>query len=491
MPLGNVTLRPPQSFPEHLELVDTISIDYHHQIEFKHPAYPPATNTLLKLPALDHPSGGLHYNTAKIACGIIAGNRWDGAFRKHVSHQDLHYEDDEIMPAGVYYFFVPGFTYDSIENSYPITPKFAEWSFPHDNLPSNWQLPGGIHPNYPARIASQASVAVVIRDNDECRVTGRQEQHETAHVIPVEEDEWFLANGMLNYVLDPLRVSRSGISDVNNQFLLRRDLHQSFDKEKKFALVPKKPCTGSSNMVTHLLSPSREYGLLYHNTLTRSLDAMPREYLPSECKDLTVPRAKRSGTGSPKKRKRPDEAGSHQNVSLAEEKDDMDGGLKKARTLPFRLPAEPMLPLVAPVEDRSCLDINHCLSPDIAELAIAQTVALQPQHPIQRVEQPSPTTPVPSVSREEYPEWHHLRQKVQQALQMERCRSDPKGEWSDEIKWALHVMRNEHSANDLQAWAQLDDARRILGILDDSRDWIEYEDRYGCQDEAYSLHNAK
>lgn len=111
MSLGSVTIRSPQRFPEHLDGSDTISISPLHQVEFKHPAYPAGFDTFLKLPAFDHPDGGLHYNTAKVACGIIAGNRWDGSFRTGTDEHDLHFEDDDIMPLGVYYFLLPGFRY--------------------------------------------------------------------------------------------------------------------------------------------------------------------------------------------------------------------------------------------------------------------------------------------------------------------------------------------------------------------------------------------
>ncbi|KAL8639317.1 MAG: hypothetical protein Q9228_003635 [Teloschistes exilis] len=144
---------------------------------------------------------------------------------------------------------------------------------------------------------------------------------------------------MFRYVLDPQRRSQAAITDVKNLILMRSDLHTSFDNDKKFVFVPKKPQPDQSNTVTHVLSYSDEYTPLYHNTLTHSIDLIPRPYLlvrfawaifpqlepfllghiernlltsakglgtftPEECNDFTVPRDKRSGTGSPKKKKR-------------------------------------------------------------------------------------------------------------------------------------------------------------------------------------------
>ena len=41
-----------------------------------HPDYRPGENQLIRLPAND--DGGIHYDTALVACQILANNRWDG-----------------------------------------------------------------------------------------------------------------------------------------------------------------------------------------------------------------------------------------------------------------------------------------------------------------------------------------------------------------------------------------------------------------------------
>lgn len=43
-----------------------------------HPNYPVADSPILHLRAVD--DGGIDYDTALVACGIVAGNRWDGFF---------------------------------------------------------------------------------------------------------------------------------------------------------------------------------------------------------------------------------------------------------------------------------------------------------------------------------------------------------------------------------------------------------------------------
>ncbi len=111
MSLGIVALRPPQRIPEHLDGADTISHNPSHRIEFKHPAYTDGCNTFLLLAAFDHRDGGLHYNTALNACGVVAGNRWDGYFTATRGGLTLSLLDDELIPCGQLYFYLPGYSY--------------------------------------------------------------------------------------------------------------------------------------------------------------------------------------------------------------------------------------------------------------------------------------------------------------------------------------------------------------------------------------------
>ena len=329
---------------------------------------------------------------------------------------------------------------DQIDTSYPITPNFEEWQFPHCNLPLNWQLPQSVSPIHPHKTRSDASLAVAIRDEDQCRVTGRREQCVVAHIIPVEEDDWFHANDMSRYVFDPMRQSRSAITDINNLMLLRMDLHRSFDVERKFVFCPKKPEPHLSNMVIHLTSPSEEYGWLYHNAASYSLDCIPREYLfarfawaifpkveafllrnverslitvakgqhlagPDDCKGFTVSRSKRSGTGSPKKRQRPTHPSESQNEEVDQDTGcDQDSACSKRAKM---LPTQPVLQ-------------------DIKSIGIPPSVS-------------SSSTKFydPSAPSNLLPEWKHFFNLRERALEKERQRSDRDGYWLEERRWAM------------------------------------------------------
>lgn len=46
-------------------------------IKVKHPDF--EQNVLMMLYAFDNQGGGLHYGTALVACGLVAGNAWNGS----------------------------------------------------------------------------------------------------------------------------------------------------------------------------------------------------------------------------------------------------------------------------------------------------------------------------------------------------------------------------------------------------------------------------
>jgi hypothetical protein len=52
---------------------------------------------------------GIHHETARLACAIVAGNRWDGFLCKDkAGDQPSTDRLDEILRASTYYFHLPG-----------------------------------------------------------------------------------------------------------------------------------------------------------------------------------------------------------------------------------------------------------------------------------------------------------------------------------------------------------------------------------------------
>lgn len=59
---------------------------------------------LLELLVADHPASGIHYETARTTCSIIAGNCWDGYFIETTQSPRLDLESDSLLLKSEYYF---------------------------------------------------------------------------------------------------------------------------------------------------------------------------------------------------------------------------------------------------------------------------------------------------------------------------------------------------------------------------------------------------
>ena len=78
------------------------------EISFLHPALREGQNILCTLLGFDSQEGGLHHGTARIACAIIAGNRWDGYLSLQPNGSRIPETDDDVLLSDKYYFLVPG-----------------------------------------------------------------------------------------------------------------------------------------------------------------------------------------------------------------------------------------------------------------------------------------------------------------------------------------------------------------------------------------------
>ena len=90
---------------QHTDL-DHISVQT-RLISFHHPGYAHPNDIIFELLALDHPSGGLHHLTALTACGIVAGNRFDGYFSTARNGQAIEDSPDSVLTGKDYWFHVP------------------------------------------------------------------------------------------------------------------------------------------------------------------------------------------------------------------------------------------------------------------------------------------------------------------------------------------------------------------------------------------------
>lgn len=254
-----------------------ISVNPHHQIRFRHPHYPDSSNVLLTLLAPDSPAGGIEYGFAHAACGVVSGNRWNGWFTTTVDGAPLTLTYGDTLCNRDYYFHLPE---SSLESPYAIVPTFREWTFPHENLHPCWQTHHDHVALAQSRLAAPSSLSAAVLSRDQsCRMSGFAEGTQAAHLCPRSEEAWFQRNSMSRYNLNPLLVATGPTEDTANALLLRQDLHTHFDAHK-FLFVPKKRADGEEMpIVTHLLIPSRELGIIHHNMRLKPIPDVDMAFL--------------------------------------------------------------------------------------------------------------------------------------------------------------------------------------------------------------------
>lgn len=241
-------------------------------IKILHPDYPTAENTLLHLRALD--DGGIDYDTALVACGIVTGNTSTGFLA--TCEAGAHLErvvrpDDNILRGSEYFFQLP----DALEHPYPVVARFEDWTFPHNALPSPWNELG-------RQEGGRMS----------CHITDCKWGLEKAHLVPYTAQNWWDREELEQYLPYPFRnpnihltifpryittdrFSMRNIDASDNVISLRSDIHTVFDN-KTFAIVPKRDRgRGDLSLVVHIVNPIPDsyFNWHYHN----------RKLLPLEC----------------------------------------------------------------------------------------------------------------------------------------------------------------------------------------------------------------
>ncbi|KAI1505523.1 hypothetical protein F5X99DRAFT_247223 [Biscogniauxia marginata] len=261
-------------------------------VEFFHPTYPNSSSPLLTLVAVDAGKDdtiGIDYELAKVACGIVAGNRWGEdtyfATKNRQDDQDtpkwetVQTPEDGILCVGTSYYFIV----DHPANRYPVVPSFDHWRFPHGELPSLWATL--CIPESCGLATGDADGRNTARNRDiSCRITGSFENTEVAHLIPFAHKKWFESNKMERYCWLPDMVNT--IDDETNLLLLRADIYGLLDRNR-LVIVPKhdNPSALSSSpatLVIHAILPfgSREISQYYHNRALQSpVTGIRREHL--------------------------------------------------------------------------------------------------------------------------------------------------------------------------------------------------------------------
>lgn len=242
-----------------------------YSIAFKHPHCPETfdQNVIFSLQAYDiianeegnrdNANGGLHCGTALVACGIVAGNAWNGYFTLESHGEKLDMRNDQLLTGSAYYFHIPSATGESLE--YAVYPSFDRWAFPHGNLPTAWTQPAAAPGSPVIPVARSNVTAAVLQRDSACALTGQRDHMEKAHLCPSSEGNWFLMNHMSRYNANQMLPSDFGTDDVSNAIALRSDIHTAFD-DRTFVFVPKE-----GSWVPHFLVATHDLGRQYHNTI--------------------------------------------------------------------------------------------------------------------------------------------------------------------------------------------------------------------------------
>ncbi|KAF7196583.1 hypothetical protein HII31_01953 [Pseudocercospora fuligena] len=158
-------------------------------VNLRHPGYHDSCNIIITLQAPDDPNGGIHAETFRLAGCILAGNRWDAFLSITQKDPEPAGSDDGILRRKDYYLHIPEGSEVSEEDlvidrrkdrtgPFPITARFADWSFPIHGLPALWQITADVI----ARKAEEAKDnSPVDEDGDPldkngCRLCGQSEE---------------------------------------------------------------------------------------------------------------------------------------------------------------------------------------------------------------------------------------------------------------------------------------------------------------------------
>ncbi|KUI57076.1 Serine/threonine-protein kinase SKY1 [Cytospora mali] len=126
-----IALKPP---------IDSFAINLPTEnISFLHRSYPDNQNVLLTLPAVDKSDGthgvlhGIHHETARIACAILANCHWEGYFCATRDGSRVDAGPDELLSGKAYYFYIDG------DPDYAVVPSIDHFQFPNlQGLPQSW-----------------------------------------------------------------------------------------------------------------------------------------------------------------------------------------------------------------------------------------------------------------------------------------------------------------------------------------------------------------
>ena len=263
-------------------------------VNLRHLGYPDNDNILLTLQAPDDPNGVIHHETARLACCVLAANRWDGYLSITQEHPKPVSADEDILRRKDYYFHLPdgGDSKDGGErpkidkrnnknSPYAVTARFRDWNFP-DTLPALWIAAGD------AAMRKAIENGLPVNEDGDlisefvCRICGTDEECKLASLWPAyERDIWEREKEYLAIYPDLSDPNKDGDEDGpgnllrDNRNWLRIGEHCSADDntinfftafQEQFLFVPKLDDDGEPCFVAHSFA-TEETGISDFSTI--------------------------------------------------------------------------------------------------------------------------------------------------------------------------------------------------------------------------------
>jgi hypothetical protein len=239
---------------------------------------------MFMLAANDGDGIGLHHRTALIACGIVACNQWNGYLSAERNGPPLSEPFDALLTGRQYFYHVrrpshlPGMPSVDKEDpnspdplNYPICPRFADWSFPHGDLPPTWPAERDTTKDRCVPPSEQAyTVAHIDRG---CVVTADVDHTECAYIVPEAQWSWYLGEGMRKYA-EGHNGDRAALDVLTNRVTLRPDVCASFNA-LQWAFVYK-----LDRWVAHFVGVTNTLGPQHHQRKVRLAAAAAAEGAP-------------------------------------------------------------------------------------------------------------------------------------------------------------------------------------------------------------------
>jgi hypothetical protein len=234
---------------------------------------------MFMLAANDGGGTGLHHRTALIACGIVACNQWNGYLSAERYGPPLSEPFDALLTGSQYFYHVrrpslllPGLPSAANEDpktteplQYPICPRFADWSFPHDNLPPTWPAARDTTHDRVVPLRHQAFTADHIDGG--CVVTADIDRAACAYLVPAEHWRWYGAERMQRYAeSDNGHHGHDGGSELDvlaNKVTLRPDVCAAF------GALDWAPVYKLDRWVAHFFGATNTIGAQHHQRTLR------------------------------------------------------------------------------------------------------------------------------------------------------------------------------------------------------------------------------